>query len=155
MENTNRILDVITEISRLERTVALLYSTCAKTYPKTEDLWKKLETEERNQVKYVEQILDQVKKEPEKFLPGRNFTARAVETVISGIEKYISQIKNFEMPEKRADSIAKDIEHSLLETNFFDVVSSSDKQFNTFIRTLASETKNHRDILDEQMKQYM
>jgi hypothetical protein len=155
MENPKQVLDVLTEIKRLENTLHALYDACSSLYPGCGDLWEKLKEEEKQRAKYVDKMSQFIAQNPHKFMPKRNFTVQGVRTVIVGVENYIQQAKDGKMTEQQAVSVARDIEHSLLETNFHEIVTSSDAEYDTFLHKIATETENHRSMLDAQIQKYL
>lgn len=154
MEDVKKTLELLSEISKLENTIAEFYTVCSQVFADTSDMWTTLSEEEKKHANYIKEIMQAVEKEPKKFNSNRKFTIETVRTVISGVQEDINEIKNKELSEKQALFVAKDIEYSNLEKNLCDIVSSDDPQYRSLIKKFADETRNQRQFLDSKIRQY-
>ena len=88
---------------------------------------------------------------PETFQRGRPFKIAAIETSIAGTQWDIQRLNHRELTKQNALFIARDLEQSILERNYGEILKSDDMEFRTLMREILSETLQHRKFLDEQI----
>lgn len=88
---------------------------------------------------------------PEEFKCGRAFNSAAIRTILASIESYTAQARSGQLQPQRAVFIAKDIENSLLEARYTDIVSSGNVEFKKTIARIDEETRAHKDLFTRKL----
>lgn len=150
--NLKDIIKLLQVLARLELKIAELYTTCAERWETKKDFWNTLGDEEKRHSGYVKKMAIVVEKYPQKFESGHKFPTVAVETVIKGIDEYIRRIKDGSLDFKKILNISLNIEDSLLEKKFYNVVKTENIKYNEFIGRIREETQDHRKKIKEEIR---
>ncbi len=144
-----RIRDVLEPLAQLELVIAEAYALCAEIFPDRRDLWRILVQQETDHAEYIRRMISIAYEKPHLFEMGFPLRREAVETVIAGIRDAIAKIRKGEIPKNRIVVFMTDLEKSLIENRFFDILKSADPEFNGFIRKIRQETFSHRKTLED------
>jgi hypothetical protein len=106
----DRTLEAMELMARAESAVERLYETCAALWKEDEDFWQGLAAEEKHHSEYIRSMISILTGNPGNFQPGRPFSAMALQTFISGVERDIESVKHFTVPAVKALHIARDLE---------------------------------------------
>ena len=140
-------------MAQAESTVERLYVACAGLWKEDENFWQGLALEEKHHSEHIRSMISILTGNPGNFQPGRPFSAIALKTFISGVERDIESVKQFAVPELKALHLARDIEQALIECRFTEVVQTDDKSF----RALADEDHgghgHHRRQVEKKIAQ--
>lgn len=99
----------------------------------------------------IERIKELISKRPESFTVNPQFKSAAIKTAISGLRWHIQRLEKNEMTEERMLHIARDIEQSILENDYRDVVKTNDAAFQMLMDEIVSDTVAHHDQLNKKI----
>jgi hypothetical protein len=142
-----RILETLKVLSRVERAMAGFYALCAEAGGPSHEFWLGLEREEHRHVGAIRRMAELVAERPDQFEPNRAFHAPAVQTFLTYVESLVQRLRTNEI--SRTDQhhllcIARDLEQSVLEGRWNEIVNTADPEFRALIRTITSETIAHK-----------
>jgi len=140
------VLPVVAEMSRLELALAGLYRACSEKYPEDRGFWYAIQLQEEHHAQVLDGLVELIRAEPARFRVGRPFNVMTVRTMISSVERYTDQVLDGSLPRKRALFIARDIEHSVLEASYREIVSTDNLEYRKGMEVLAADTLAHRDL---------
>ncbi|MDZ4165036.1 MAG: hypothetical protein U1C55_07900 [Smithellaceae bacterium] len=143
-----RIKGVIEPLADLELLIAELYEVCASLIPEKRDFFLALKSEEIAHAEHIKDMICMVYARPHLFEVGLAITPASVNTVIGGAKTNLAKIKNREIPRDKVIIILKDMEKSLIEARFFDILKTSDSEYNELARKVKTDTVNHRKLLE-------
>jgi len=111
------------------------------------DFWLGLEREERHHAESMHRLADIVAERPARFEPNRVLNVAAIQTRMAYVESLVQRLRAGEIP--RADqyrllTIACDLEQSVLEGKWNEIVKIADDEFHALIRTIVSDTIAHK-----------
>jgi hypothetical protein len=149
----DHILEAMELMAQAESTVERLYETCASLWKADGDFWQGLALEEKIHSEHIRSMISILTGNPGNFQPGRPFSAIALKTFISGVERDIESVKQFTVPELKALNIARDIEQALIEARFTEVVQSEDKSFRALAAEIVRDTAIHRRLVEKKITQ--
>jgi rubrerythrin len=149
----NRTVEALELMAQAESTVERLYETCAAQWKEDKDFWQGLALEEKHHSEHIRSMISILTDNPGNFLPGRPFSAIALKTFISGIERDIESVMQFAMPELNALRLARDIEQALIEGRFTEVVQTEDKSFRALVDKIMLDTATHRWQVEKKIAQ--
>ena len=144
-------LETLELMARAEETVQRLYATCAVLWKEDEEFWKGLSGEERRHAKHIRSMMAILSANPDRFQPGRPFSAVALKTFISGIDLDIESVKQAGVPEMKALRLALDIEQAVIEAKFTEIVQTEDKGYQTLAVEIAQDTVAHRRLVEQKI----
>lgn len=142
-----RILETFKVLSRVERAMAGFYGLCAETGGPSREFWQGLEQEEQRHVAAVQRMAELVAERPDQFEPDRTFRAPAVQTFLTYVESVVQRLRTNEISrtdEHHLLSVARDLEQSVLEGRWNEIVKTADPDFLALARTISSETIAHK-----------
>ena len=140
------VLPVMHEMTRLERALAELYRACSERFPGDTDFWAAIEQQEEIHAQIIERLAGVIAAHPDQFRVGRPFRSTAVRTIISGVAAYTDQVRRGQLPKQRALFVARDIENSLLEASYCDIVSTDNVEFRQAMDLIAKDTLAHKNL---------
>ena len=149
----NRTVEALELMAQAESTVERLYEACAAQWKEDEDFWQGLALEEKNHSEHIRSMISILTGNPGNFQPGRPFSAIALKTFISGIERDIESVTQFAMPELNALHLARDIEQAIIEGRFIEVVQTDDKSFRALADKIVGDTATHRWQVEKKIAQ--
>jgi hypothetical protein len=149
----DRTLETLELMAQAEETVQRLYATCAVLWKEDEEFWRDLAGEERHHAKHIRSMIAILTGNPGRFQSGRPFSAIALKTFISGIERDIESVKQSTVPELKALHLALDIEQALIEARFTEIVQTEDRGYQYLAEEIVQETAVHRRLVENKIAQ--
>ena len=147
------LLGILDLMEQSEMKLAELYGTCAELWIKEDRFWRNMEQAETRHVGIVKRIKRIVSEKPDQFVLNRLFKIPAIQTMISGIQWNIQRLRKQEINEHNMFFIARDLERSILETHYGQMVKSDDPAFQALMNEIVSDTRDHRDSLDQKISE--
>lgn len=147
------ILEVLAAMSETELTISRFYAACSDLSQSASAFWDGISKAEIKHSENIKKIIDVISTKPERFEKGRPFNIFAIKTFNDGVKNYISKLINGEIDVNKACFIARDIENSLLENRYGEIVKTDDIEFKTLIGEIISETEEHKTILERRCRE--
>jgi hypothetical protein len=147
-KDLGNILGVLKVMKELELVVAELYRTCGECWLEEREFWANMEQYEVKHAQNMDSLMKMISERPQVFELGHPFKSNAVQTFISGIRANIQRLKMGEIPREKILFIARDIEQSVLESKYGEMILTKDDEFQALIRQILSDTVNHRNWLN-------
>ncbi|HEY6872155.1 MAG TPA: hypothetical protein VI298_05435 [Geobacteraceae bacterium] len=154
-DNKVGIQDVIENLrllSKGESDIAEFYQLCGDVFADERDFWHQLATSEQSHADMVLRMADLVEKEPRKYRPGRSFSVVLARLFRAHVHGLVEKMRKGEIQKKELVAIAADIENSVVELNYGDLVKTDVPEFIAMARTLDEETGEHREAFEKRMK---
>jgi hypothetical protein len=145
---------VLNTMRKSELALADLYRTCGQIWPHDEYFWILLERGEVKHAQNMTKLMNIVLERPEAFEPGRSFKPAVIQTLISGIQQNVQKLKNKELTERKMLFISRDIEQSILECGYSEIVKSCDEEFQSLMNEIESDTLAHHELLNDKIKEW-
>ena len=134
-----------------EELVSKLYTIYAKKFPEEKEFWLEKAAEEDVHAELLKGVRPIMQETPSFFQEDR-FSMEAIELSIAFVKDLIQKAENSSLI--NALSMARDIEHSLIERNFFKVMPRDSIPLkNAFIK-IEQDTKKHREEIQELWLKY-
>ncbi len=135
-------------IGELELALAEFYAAAAACRAADPAFWLGLEQEERRHAAHIEQMIAMIEANPTLYQTNRGFNPAAIQTFSAYVRDATSRLKKGEVPpndEKYLLSLARDMEQSVIEAKFSEIVKTSDLEFQALMRHIVSETQAHKN----------
>ena len=152
--NLEELQEALKIMAQLETAVSILYKICAKKWEEDGDFWLSLSNDEIKHSENVKKLADIITNSETTFLHNRPFTANSVQSAINGIMKTIERLKSEDISKKKMLSIALDIENSMLERKYSEIVKTNDIEYQTISKIIDEETKTHRDKIKQKLAEH-
>jgi hypothetical protein len=140
VQTVARTLDLLAEC---EEAVAAFYEGCAEAWPKDRLFWKEIGEEERGHARNLHRMKELVLSRPEAFAAAKLFSPFAVRTMIERLRREREKVVTGKLPEVVALSISNDLEDSLIEKRYHEVVHSEDFEYHLLLREITRQTSHH------------
>jgi rubrerythrin len=146
------ILSILTVMKEYELTAAKLYHACKEIWIVDEAFWAEMEREEMKHSGNIDRMIERISKNPERFELGQPFKLPAVRTSIDGVKWNMERLKKKEITKERMLFVCRDLEQTMIESRYAEIVKTSDDTFQSLVNEIVSDTLSHHDRLDKRMK---
>jgi len=148
LKKANFILEILEEI---ETSLSKYYDLCALIYPEDSQLWKTLSLDEINHSQFVARMREALMENPELFELG-SIKLPVLKTFRQELYNQFSRLKKGEIPRKNTFHIARDLENSLMEHQFYRALEGGDAKFKDLKKRIIQETENHFQKIENYIK---
>ena len=140
-------LEMLKAQERLELALARFYSLCDEPAATGPEFWATLAREEGRHAEAIRRMAAMLAERPDRFEPNRRFHGTAIHTFLAYVESLAERLRTGEI--SRSDqhhllSLARDVEQSVLEGKWIEIVATADAEFQALFRTIVSETMAHK-----------
>ncbi len=146
-QNLQQLIEVMEEMVSLELALANLYQTCGEAFPEDLHFWLAIKHQEELHADSIRKMIVLVSARPQDFAPGRAFNATAIRTIKNGILEHVEALKRRQISRIHMLMIARDIEGSVLEAHYRDIVKTANVQFVELIDRVDHQTMEHKNLL--------
>jgi len=140
------VFQVMNEMVTLELALAELYQACSEQFPEDKNFWLAIRHQEELHAKLIKELADLIAAHPEQFSFGRPFNSAAIKTTLSSIRNYTESVRKGLLDRKRALFMARDIENSVLEAKYSEIVSTDNLEFRKIIERITNDTMAHKNV---------
>jgi hypothetical protein len=147
------IIEVLTLLERFELQISELYKLAGQKWPADYDIWNQLSLAEIQHAKNMQTLAAIISARPEHFIPGRPINSMAVNSSLGWINKNITDIKNGLFNATRMLVLARDIEQSILEAKYTEIVKTEDAEYSNLVNSIVHDTVAHRKMITERISQ--
>jgi polyribonucleotide nucleotidyltransferase len=150
VKNISNILEIMAE---LEGVISELYKTAGDLWEEDRNFWSALAQAELAHAEYIRKMADILNEKPREFEIGRPLAAAGIRTVISGVQNNIQKLKKGEIHKKQILFISRDIEQSLLESRYAEILKTKDTDYQKLIYDVALQTEGHKSLLIKKIEE--
>lgn len=149
-----KLLDTIDLMRRAEEGMAAFYEACGARWERSAQFWHQLRDAERRHASALAEMAELVTANEALYAPGRPFNPIATQRFIEWTERSRREIQSEDAFLKDALVLALDMERSLIENRFTEVLSSQDPRFLQLAKLLRTETEAHVELIREKAAPY-
>ena len=150
--NIHDAIDNLRLISEGEHHVSEFYGLCGEAFPEDGDFWRNLSSSEKAHSAVALKMAELVEKEPNKFKPGRSFNPASIRLFGMYLGELVENVRAGKMPKHELLSVALDIEGSIIELNYGDIVETEVPEYLALAHKLTNETDGHKLKIEEKMR---
>jgi len=147
----DHMLDALKALVRLELTVGELYKACALRWPEDDQFWLEVAHQETGHAREIERMSSLISKNPAQFVQAKVIKVAAVNTIIAGIEKTTELVRTQHLLKINALTIAIDIENSIMEKQFYEMIKTADPAFLQLCHDIMEQTREHKEHFKKRM----
>jgi hypothetical protein len=152
MSQTDPRLDYIRLLFRHEVAISKIYEACEKKFPDHAAFWAQLKVEEVEHGEIITKLFHKLREGPLK-LNERRFKRQALQKSLAYLDRCRSAIHAGAVSLTKALSLARDLEHSLLEKKYFEVFDSDSVELQQVFLFLQYATQTHLELVKEALAQ--
>jgi len=142
-------MDVMVEA---EATVAEFYSLCSERFTEHAEFWGSLAKEEQAHAEVIRKLIQLVRIHPTQFAEGKTTPLEAINAFIGRTHSSIEDMRRGELPEEKALLIAYQIENTVIEAQYADVVNTENEEYKALLGQILAETLKHKESVLGKMK---
>jgi hypothetical protein len=152
LRKAQEISNVLAGLAQNERKIAALYSACAEKWPEDRDFWLMLVAAEEKHAVMIESMSEILMRKPDLFESGRPFNMTAISSSMAWIESNRDKLKKGSLNKEHLLIIARDIEQSILEAKFAEIVRGNDLEYSNLVHEIVADTQAHREMLNQKIR---
>jgi hypothetical protein len=149
--NLEGITATIVLLREAELKVAQIYMLCAKRWPEDRLFWESIANDEHQHAAHLATMKELVESSPSDYSPGRPFNAPTIRTLLGYFDSTIRKLKEGTMDASTAANVARDIEHSLLEAKYAELVRTQNPQYLALVEQIERDTFRHRERMTQRV----
>lgn len=151
-KDCDNILELLGIMVKTELLIAKFYRSCAHIWGKDKAFWLGLEGDEKLHANNIREMAKIVIEKFDLFECNRPFNPVAMKTINSGIETNIQRLKSGKISEDKVLYIARDIEQSLIESKYDEIVKTSDVEYQTLVKKITAQTIAHHHKIEKKIE---
>jgi hypothetical protein len=149
MKSLRAMQETFEYLVEIELAIGALYARYAERFPAMQEVWRQLQREEARHAGWLRSLQVEIGGTTDDvivFKPER-FTPQVLEAYLSIVRAALNDAEQDTPAQALQRAIA--IEHSFIETQFYEVVAGSHPVIANVFRALAAETVAHQARLEE------
>lgn len=146
-----RITKVLESMIQYELNLSDFYKQCADAWEEDRAFWVNLAYAEVHHAENIQKMREIILKKQEIFELGRPFNLIALNTALAGLQDIIKRINQGLYSREKILVLARDIEQSLLESHYAEIVKTADIEYQTLMKNILSQTYEHRMMLQKRI----
>ena len=153
--NVPGIQDVIGNLrllSKGEGAIAEFYQLCGDVLTDDRAFWHEVAKCERTHAETALKMADLVEREPGKYRPGNSCNVALIRLLSAHIHDLVARMREGMIRKEELLSMAADIESSVVELSYKDLVKTNVTEYCAMARRLEEDTAGHRRAFEERMK---
>lgn len=150
--NLQNLSDLMKLMAATERLFADFYRLCAEIWEEDREFWLATAAEEEKHAKNIERLSQLVAARPDRFTIRRSFNQTAIRTIMTGIEGYMKRLKAGQITRFQAMILARDLEASVMEKNYAEIVQTSDLEYLELMTEITQDTKRHKYSIEQRFQ---
>jgi rubrerythrin len=136
-----------------ELAAARMYAQCAVLWPSERSYWAGLVRDEQHHAAQLAKILALVAQHPDDFTPGRPFNEAGIQSFAQYVDSISGRLKSKRLDKAAFLALANDIENSMLESKYMEVVGTKNAQATQYLQTIQKDTARHKRSLGARLNE--
>lgn len=147
----DQINKVLESMLQYELNMSDLYSQCADTWKNDRAFWQTLAHAETKHAENVHKMREMITQKQDRFELGRPFNPTALNTAMSGLKDNVKRLASGSLPMEKMLIMARDIEQSVLESHYAEIVKTADIEYQTLMKGILSDTYQHKQMIQRKI----
>ncbi|MGV8058562.1 MAG: hypothetical protein AB2L12_11130 [Smithellaceae bacterium] len=147
------LMEVMKMMAVTEQLIADFYRTCAETWEEDRPFWMAIVSEEEKHASNIDKMARIISFKPERFEIGRPFNQTAIRTIMTGVEGHLKRLQEGMIPRDRLMVVARDIEASVIEKNYSEIVRTTDVEYLDLMNEITKETCDHKTSIEQRIQE--
>jgi hypothetical protein len=153
--NTAKTLyDTFRALHECELAVSELYAVCSRIWSADREFWEKTSNEEKKHADYLVGLSNLVAGSPESFSINMLPDIRAIEGFADSIRRNRILFEKDSISGGKMLMFIKDIETSVLELKYAEIVKTDDQRYIEIIEEILDETRKHSEEVTARIEEY-
>ena len=145
------IAKIMETMIHFELSLSDFYTKCGEVWDEDRAFWRIFANAEVGHAANIQKMLKIITQRPEHFEIGRPFNLVALNTAMAGITENTRRLSMGEFTRAKTLFIARDIEQSVLESYYAEIVKTTDVEYQNLMKEILSQTYEHRKMIQEKI----
>jgi rubrerythrin len=132
----DKITKVLESMMQYELALSDLYAQCADIWKEDKAFWESLAHAEMRHAENIQKMKEIIKNKQNNFEVGRPFNLVALHTALAGLNDNIKKVKEGALSCEKLLVLARDIEQSVLESHYAEIVKTTDLEYQTLMKNI-------------------
>lgn len=146
-----KITKVLASMMHYELALSDFYNQCADIWQEDQAFWQTLAYAEVRHAENIQKMREIVTKKQERFEAGRPFSPIALDTAMAWLQDNTRRLTSRTFSHEEMLIIARDIENSILESHYAEIVKTADSEYQTLMKDILAQTYEHRKSIQEKI----
>jgi len=148
IEKINKVLE---SMIQYELNLSDFYKQCADTWTEDQAFWQTLAHAEIKHAENIQKMREIIVKKQERFEVGRPFNPIALNTAMAGLKDNAKHLTSGALSFEKMLIMARDIEQSVLESHYAEIVKTADIEYQTLMKGILSDTYVHKKTIQKKI----
>jgi hypothetical protein len=153
LADIERITKVLESMIQYELTMSDFYKQCADIWTADQSFWQNLALAEVRHADNIQKMRDIIINKQQNFEVGRPFSPIAINTAMAGLKDNVNRLTSGAFSCEKMLVIARDIEQSILESHYTEIVKTVDIEYQTLMNAILSQTHEHKKLIQEKIQE--
>lgn len=145
-------LEVLNLMMESEQTVGEFYRLCSEEFVDNQAFWASLAKQELAHSEVIRKLIQLVRIHPSEFTAGKSTPVPALNAFIARTKSGTESLRRGKLPEEKALLTAYQIEKTIIELRYADVVNTKNENYNALLSQVISDTLQHQEIVVDRNK---
>jgi hypothetical protein len=146
-----KITVVLESMIQYELNMSDFYKQCADIWTEDQAFWQNLAHAEVGHAENIQKMREIIAKKQERFELGRPFNPIALNTAMAGLKDNARRLTSGAFSFEKLLIMARDIEQSVLESHYAEIVKTADPEYQTLMKDILSDTYLHKKSIQEKI----
>jgi hypothetical protein len=147
MHDLQEVLVNLEFLTDAEERISEFYRLCATAAPKEAEFWNDLADQELKHAENVRGMIKRITRDPKQFKPATSFSTVTIRLFIVEMQGLTERLNAGHIPHDELFPIALEIENSIVEICYGQIVKTEDGIFNMLARHNDNESAMHRSSI--------
>ena len=138
-------------IRTLKDKVGYFFRLCSIHCSEDNDFWTDIAAREYKRIHVVNNLMDIVKLNPDKFHYNLNFDNASIRTIIQSVEGKTQKLIEKKMIDYDCLKFAETIMNTLIEKEYYHIVETDDNDLSTIISEIVFDSSSHYEKFSERL----
>jgi len=149
--DVDKITNVLEIMKVYELALADFYKQCSDTWEQDQAFWEGLAHAEVRHAENIQRMIELIANKPGSFNVGRPFNLVALRTALAGVNDNRKRMKDRLISREKLMILARDIEQSVLESNYAEIVKTADLEYQTLMKDILLQTRDHKMMMQKKI----
>jgi len=147
----DKITNVLEIMKLYELALSDFYKQCADIWEEDRAFWDSLAHAEVRHAENIQKMREIIISKQRSFEVGRPFNLVVLRTALAGANENRKRMKEGAFSREQLLFLARDIEQSILESHYAEIVKTADIEYETLMKNILSQTYDHKMIIQKKI----
>lgn len=147
----DKITNVLEIMKLYELALSDFYKQCADVWKEDREFWDGMSHAEIQHAENIQKMREILTNKRGSFEVGRPFNLVVLRTALAGANENRNRLKEGALSREKVLVLARDIEQSILESRYAEIVKTNDVEYQSLIKKIVSQTSDHKRMMQKKI----